>query len=145
MGQIFSYPGVEIYQHPGPVGSPLTSSVIICHPSGNKASKQLPAWMPQPSKRSLGCGSRSDGSGNCNWLIFKRSYFISIHSISFRVISNLLEFRINLPESSGVPRGALPAPWTSMPPHCFDWYGTLQRFLPLNSQEPLGGSHLHPF
>ena len=36
-GHMSENPGVDIYQQPGPVRSPLTSKVISCHPSGNRA------------------------------------------------------------------------------------------------------------
>ena len=47
IGQMPLKQGVEIYQQPGPVSSQLTSRVMSCQPSGNKAVNPSPAWIPR--------------------------------------------------------------------------------------------------
>ena len=48
IGHTPSNPGVDMYQQPGPVGSQATSSVMSCHPSGNRAVNPCPACTPYP-------------------------------------------------------------------------------------------------
>lgn len=83
-GQMPENPALEIYQQAGPATSQHTSRVTSCHPSGKRAVKLSPAWMPRPFTRSRGCGSWSLGSGSVIWLTFSYARGLSIRILLSR-------------------------------------------------------------